>query len=146
MSNWESEQEQATSELAELNTALAWYDQLPKAERDKFDAAVRAEEKRLEEERIAREKERLRKESICPQCGKEWALSTSSEIVNTHSEFRTELKEEFVQTGRNILDGHYQKIPIQVQTLVTTERDVTRCKFCSFRREGAFRENRREIR
>jgi|GEM_PF-1255059 len=146
LSNWDAEQEQATSELAELNSALAWYDKLPKAERDKFDAAVRAEEKRLEEERKKREQERLRRESICPQCNKEWALSTSWETVGTNNEFRTEMKREWVQTGRGLTDGFYHNVPIQKQTVVTTERKITKCCYCSFRREGASRENRREIR
>jgi len=39
-----------------------------------------------------------------------------------------------------------EHVPIQVQTLVTTEREVTKCSYCSFRREGTTRQNRREIR
>ena len=141
-----SELAKAKSELTGLDSALSWYDNLPKTERDKFDAAILAEEKRQEEERKRQEQERLRRESICPQCKKEWALSTSWEMVGTNNEFRTELKEEWVQTGRGLTDGFYQKIPIQIQTVVTTEMNVTKCKYCNYRREGTTRENRREIR
>jgi ankyrin repeat protein len=146
LSRWNSELEQAKSELAKLNSALSWYDKLSKAERDNFDAAVRAEEKRQEEERKRQEQERRRRESICPQCKKEWALSTSWETVNTHSEFRTKMEQECIRYGPGFNDVRWKDIPIQVQTLVTTEREITKCMFCSFRREGASRQNRQEIR
>ena len=146
LSRWETDLANAISELAELNKALSWYDNLPKDERDKFDAAVRWEKKRQKEEQKAREQERRRQESICPQCGKEWALSTSWETVGTNNEFRTELQEEWVQTGRGLTDGFYQKIPIQKQTVVTTEREITKCSYCNYRREGHSRQNRQEIR
>ena len=152
-----SEQAKAKSELAELNSALSWYDNFSKEEREKFDASVLAEERRQAEEQRKREEERQRQEqerareqqriiSICPQCKKEWALNTSWETIGTNNEFRTELKEEWVQTGRGLTDGFYQKIPIQIQTVVTTEREVTKCSYCSYRKEGRTRKNRQEIR
>ena len=145
VSNLDSELANATSELAELSKALSWYDNLPKDERDKFDAAVRGERKRQKEEQKAREQERRRQESMCPQCGKEWALSTSWETANTHSEFRTEIKDEhdWNRTGTAIVT---HKVPVQIQTLVTTEREITKCSYCNYRREGQSRESRREIR
>ena len=157
LSKIDSTLKEKKSELAKLNVELALYDKLPKEEREKIDAAILAEEKRQEKERQRQEEERKRqerervrererKESICPQCHKEWALSKTTETVSTHSEFRTEIKEEWTRTGREFDDGFYQKIPIQIQTVVTKEMDVTKCKYCSYRREGYTRENRREIR
>ena len=90
--------------------------------------------------------EQLQREFTCPQCGKEMALSTSLETVNTHSEFRTEIKEEWVQTGYGLTNGFYNKIPIQVQTLIKKEMHVTKCKYCNYRKEGRTYETRDEIR
>ena len=144
ISELDSELADATSDLTELNKALSWYDNLPKAERDKFDAAIRAEEQRQMEEQRKLAEEQRRRESICPQCGKEWALSTSWETVNTHSEFRTEIKDDYSmnRTGSIVTN----RVPVQIQTLVTTEREITKCSYCNYRREGQSRESRREIR
>ena len=47
-------------------------------------------------------------------------ISTSWETVNNHSEFRTEIKEE-TSWNRSFTDVNIHKVPVQIQTLVTTE-------------------------
>lgn len=148
--------EKCNSEVEMINPQLSWFDNaianMTESEKNKLLDYAKAEA-RLQEIAIQKEKDRrrgeelteqCRKESICPKCRKEWALSKRKEIIRETSEFRTEIKRTLAwnHAYRSVRE---EPVPVQIQTIVTKYREVITCSHCDYRKEGFEREERREV-